>query len=196
MNKLSPVAKQAAGKLWSGFPWPDRANKENAKIIQQAIDTATAKLREELEQTRENLYAGLDRDRDDITTPHLATVAVNALALAREELAQVRGDACKLLAFANLVEPYVSNDHCHGKNELDHKLYDACFEIRPLIAKWTRSYIEGEQLAHQQPSATTAEPNCVVRNKEGQGTSLEYRHPVDLGQPLAPTADENNKKDS
>src|SRR4051812_32839422 len=59
---------------------------EVSNIIQQAIDTATAKLREELEQTRENLYAGLDRDRDDITTPHLATVAVNALALAREEL--------------------------------------------------------------------------------------------------------------
>lgn len=44
-------------------------------------------LKEELRQTRENLYHDLDRNRDDITTPHLAVVAGNTIAALRKDVA-------------------------------------------------------------------------------------------------------------
>lgn len=54
----------------------------------------------ELEETREVLFGGLDRDRDNITTRNLAVVAINALARERDratraeaELAAVRANA-------------------------------------------------------------------------------------------------------
>lgn len=40
----------------------------------------------ELRQTRENLYHDLDRDRDDITTPHLAVVAGSVIAALRKDV--------------------------------------------------------------------------------------------------------------
>ncbi len=64
-------------------------------IIRRHIDahyvpaSELAALRDELNRTRENLYAGIDRDVDNTTTPHLATVAVNALHTARSDLARV-----------------------------------------------------------------------------------------------------------
>lgn len=82
MSKPSPEAKQAA-EIWVA-PVEITSFRE---AYAYGYDAATAKLREKLAQARENLYSGLDRDRDDITTPHLATVAINALTLAREQLA-------------------------------------------------------------------------------------------------------------
>jgi len=94
----------------------------------------------------------------------LSTDAENAKL--REELAAAKTDAeawrltckgkegsfVKLLAFAELVEPYVANDYCHDKSPLGQKLYSACLEIREHI------YGKGA-LAHQQPSAPIC-PDC------------------------------------
>jgi hypothetical protein len=49
---------------------------------------------------------------------------------------------------------------------------------------------------NDQPKPTTGEqePNCIVRNK-GQGTHLEYRHPVDLGETSKPATGEWTDRD-
>lgn len=50
----------------------------------------------ELEETREVLFGGLDRDRDNITTRNLAVVAINALARERDRATRAEAELAAL----------------------------------------------------------------------------------------------------
>lgn len=60
------------------------------------LETDNAALDEELRQTREILFHDLDRDRDGITTPHLAVVAGNAIAALRQQVADLTAEITEI----------------------------------------------------------------------------------------------------
>lgn len=62
----------------------------------QSIKHERDQLRAEVEQIRNTLQDGLDRDKDDTTTPHLAVVAVNALAQLRARVTELEADKARV----------------------------------------------------------------------------------------------------
>lgn len=94
----------------------DQMDKASVEIAEARAHLASSIA--EMEETREVLFGGLDRDRDNITTRNLAVVAINALAREREratraeaELAAVRANAERYvwLRSQDLGHAYIEN---------------------------------------------------------------------------------------
>lgn len=73
--------------------WVNSLHRERIAAVRAADRAEIDSLKSELSEIRETLYPCLDRDRDNTTTPHLATVAHNALLNARAELAALKTPA-------------------------------------------------------------------------------------------------------
>lgn len=74
----------------SEFPDMDTGYVDNVNADRDIIAAECQRLRSDLSQIRKTLQEGIDRDIDDTTTPHLAVVAVNALAQIRAEVERLR----------------------------------------------------------------------------------------------------------
>ncbi len=101
-----------------------------------------AELKRDIQDIRETLYLSADRDRDDITTPHLATVVSNALIAARD-FARKLEQQCDALKRENaqLLEQLASNDADYNTYS---KIQDDNAALRASVESLSREKIETE----------------------------------------------------
>lgn len=134
-------------------------------------------LERELNQTREILQSGLDRDKDDTITPHLAVVAVNAIAQLRDENERLKtllqeqheGTDAELAKTRPVYSEPITPDFAR---QLERELNEANQSIQQWqeIAEQLRA--ENERLKTNEPYKTICECNADLCKERDQWREL------------------------